>query len=87
MVAVRRRYELAKMIEACANELKNQRITFVPYDQERLSEELKKLPEIVDDFFGRECRSRLAAQKQTSRMDPSIFRAVLSARGRFAQRA
>ena len=45
--------KLLDEIETLIAKLNQQSIEFVVWDQEELSKQLKKHPELVDDFFGR----------------------------------
>ncbi|MEJ7862391.1 MAG: NACHT domain-containing protein [Pyrinomonadaceae bacterium] len=64
-------------IEIQRDLLKKKKISFVIWDSVRLSKKLKKLPELVDEFFGREwvrvfCGND-AAERLGEKFDASIF--------------
>ena len=65
-------------IEECTTQLREKNIEFLPLDGEKLSEELKHLPQIVYDFFGlawveRFCGAE-AARSVEQRLKPAEFR-------------
>ena len=55
--------ETVNKIEECAAKLRKMDIEFQPKDSEGLSLELKVLPEIVDDFFGRAWVTQFCGQE------------------------
>ena len=65
--------KLVDEIEALADRLSRQAIEFSVWDQEEISRRLKDLPEIVDDFFGRQWVKEFcghpAAQTLGTRLD------------------
>lgn len=60
--------KLQDLIETEAQGLKKDGIVFVTYGGEKLSEILKELPEVVDDFFGREWARVFLGQEAADRL-------------------
>ena len=68
-----------------ANEIENQRdllkkkkIRFVVWDSVQLSKKLKKLPDLVDDFFGREWVRLFCGEDVAARLDEQFDQVILN---------
>lgn len=67
----------AKEIENQRDLLKKKKIRFVIWDSVQLSKKLKKLPELVDDFFGREWVRLFCGEDAAEKLGEQFDQAVL----------
>jgi hypothetical protein len=58
----------AEEFERQAAALRGRGVTFLPWDSPRLSRQLEQLPEVVDDFFGREWVREFCGDEEANRL-------------------
>ena len=58
----------AEELERQAKVLRERGVMLLPWDSPRLSRELKQIPELVDDFFGREWVREFCGEEQAGRL-------------------